>query len=190
MAEQARLESVCRDFCDRGFESHPLRHFYFLITNLEPMMKKPIFTEELIAPCGMNCGLCSSYLTLKYNLKKTGVLRTECPGCRPRNKQCYYGKKCSLLGQGTVHFCYECGDFPCRLLKTLDKRYRTFYHMSMIENLEYIKSYGIRQFLTQQTEKWRCPQCGGIICCHNGICYNCSIEKLLTKKRRYRWEDT
>ena len=28
--------------------------------------------EVLIAPCGMNCGFCSSYLAMKNDLKSTG----------------------------------------------------------------------------------------------------------------------
>ena len=32
-------------------------------------------------------------------------------------------------------------DFPCRRLKELDKRYHTRYHMSIIDNLNYIKEH-------------------------------------------------
>jgi len=109
--------------------------------------------EELIAPCGMNCGLCASYLAMKNDLKKKGIGKTYCSGCLPRRKNCYYKKQCDLLGKGLVRFCYECGDFPCRRLKTLDKRYRTFYHMSMIENLELIKKHGIERFLEKEEVK-------------------------------------
>jgi len=146
--------------------------------------------EILIAPCGMNCALCSSYLSMKNDLKRKGVMKTYCAGCRPRGKNCAFMKKrCNLLGSGLVKYCYECSEFPCLRLKHLDKRYRTNYRMSMIENLEYIKEYGIDIFLKKEEEKWRCPECGGTICCHNGICYSCGVDKLKEKKRRYRWED-
>lgn len=144
---------------------------------------------ELIAPCGMNCGLCSSYLAMKNDLKKKGIGKTYCSGCLPQSKNCYYKRLCDQLGKGLVRFCYECGDFPCRRLKTLDKRYRTFYHMSMIDNLGFIKLNGIKRFLEKEEEKWRCPECGAVICCHNGICFACGLEKLKNKKRTYRWED-
>lgn len=153
-------------------------------------MKKPLFTEELIAPCGMNCGLCSSYLTLKYGLKKKGIMRSECPGCRPRGKNCAFLKKsCEYLAKGTYAYCFECDNYPCKRLKSLDKRYSSFYHMSMVENLDYIKKNGINKFLVQQTGKWQCKECEAIICCHNGICYNCSSDKLFTLRRRYRWAE-
>jgi hypothetical protein len=59
--------------------------------------------------------------------------------------------------------------------------------MSMIENLEYIKQNGIEKFLAKEEEKWKCPECGGTICCHNGICFSCGLEKLKNKKKKHRW---
>ncbi len=145
--------------------------------------------EELIAPCGMNCGICSSYLSMKNDLKSTGIMRSYCDGCRPRDKNCAFMKKqCELLGSGSVQYCFECEEFPCRNLKHLDKRYSTLYRMSMIENLEFIRDKGMAAFLQKEEEKWKCPECGAVICCHNGICYSCGLEKLKIKKKKYRWE--
>jgi hypothetical protein len=143
--------------------------------------------EDLIAPCGMNCAVCVSYLAMKNDLKKKGFAKSYCAGCLPRGKNCAFLKKsCRLLGEGLVRFCYECEDFPCRRLKGLDKRYRTSYHMSMIENLEFIKQNGVAEFLEKESSKWLCPQCGGTISCHNGLCLNCSLE-VLRQKPTYRW---
>lgn len=144
--------------------------------------------EELIAPCGMNCALCVSYLAQRNDLQKKGFNRKYCEGCVPRGKNCTFMKgSCDKLGLGLVRFCYECGDFPCRRLKDLDKRYRTRYHMSMIDNLNYIKEHGSADFLEKEEEKWRCTECGGTICCHNGLCLQCDLEKMHTN-RKYRWE--
>jgi len=71
----------------------------------------------------------------------------------------------------------------------LDKRYKTLYRMSMIENLQCIEKDGIRSFLRREMEKWKCPDCGEVICCHNGICFNCGLDILKTRKKLYRWED-
>jgi Protein of unknown function (DUF3795) len=145
--------------------------------------------EQLIAPCGMNCGVCASYLAMKNDLKKKGFGKTSCTGCLPRGKGCFYRRQCVKIDKRDVRFCNECPDFPCRIIKNLDKRYRTFYHMSMIENLEFIKTNGIDKFLEKETARWKCTECGGVISCHNGICYNCGLEKLRQKKRKYRWEE-
>ena len=143
--------------------------------------------EELIAPCGMNCAVCSGYLAFANDVKNKGVKMPYCTGCRPRDKQCAFLKKrCELLLGGKVKYCYECNYFPCANLEHIDKRYRKFYKMSMIDNLEYIKKNGTSRLLEKEEEKWRCVECGATICCHNGICFTCRIEKLKSKKNKYR----
>jgi hypothetical protein len=143
--------------------------------------------EIIIAPCGMNCAICVNYLALKHELDKQGFSKKGCPGCLPRGKNCVFLKgNCDLLGNGLVRFCYECDDFPCQRLKSLDKRYRTRYHMSMLENLVFIRDHDLARFLLQEETKWRCPHCGEWICCHNGLCLNCEIDTL-RRNKKYRW---
>lgn len=135
--------------------------------------------ELLIAPCGMNCALCVSYLAMKNDINKEGFHRSYCPGCIPRGKHCLFMKnQCDKVGKGQVRFCSECPDFPCKRLKTLDARYRTKYHMSMIENLEFIKEHGMEVFLKKEESSWKCDQCGQTICCHNGLCLHCNLERM------------
>ncbi|UNC92094.1 DUF3795 domain-containing protein [Candidatus Contubernalis alkaliaceticus] len=145
--------------------------------------------EKLIAPCGMNCSLCISYQFMKNDLNKQGFRKKYCPGCIPRGENCtHMGDRCELLGKGKVRLCYECKAFPCKRLKSLDKRYRTKYHMSMIENLKFIKENGLEGFLKKEEEKWQCPECGTVICCHNGLCLNCNLETL-QRNKKYRWNE-
>ncbi len=135
-------------------------------------MQQGKFTAELIAPCGMNCGICVAFFgyTMKGEKRKHA-----CKGCRLRSSLCAFIKKqCAKLATRQIEYCFECTDFPCENLTTLDKRYRTKYSMSMIENLEYIQINGIKQFLKHEEERWKCPACGGIICIHNKTCYFCN----------------
>lgn len=131
---------------------------------------------SLIAPCGINCGICYAYLREK----------NKCSGCRIFNAKepvsiarCKI-KNCVLIKNGKVKFCYECADFPCESLKHLDKRYRTKYNMSEIENLLYIKKNGIQKFIKKEKIKWACPKCHGIICVHKKYCLNCG-EKIISQ---------
>ena len=146
--------------------------------------------ELLVAPCGMNCGICSGYLAKTRDVKSQGIRMPYCAGCRPRDKQCAFLKKrCSRLLRGEVAYCYECEEYPCRNLSHIDQRYRALYRMSMVENLGFIKAKGMAAFLEREEEKWRCPECGGVICCHNGVCFDCGLEKLRGKEQPYRWGD-
>jgi hypothetical protein len=143
----------------------------------------------IIAPCGMNCALCSGYLALKNDVKNKGIKMIHCQGCRPRNKKCAFLKgHCSKLTKGEVTFCFECSGFPCDRLRTMDNRYRSRYRMSMIENLNFIKENGMEKFLEDQEKTWKCQSCGELISCHNGLCFNCDLEMLKHRQQKYRWD--
>ncbi|MGZ7122412.1 MAG: DUF3795 domain-containing protein [Halobacteriota archaeon] len=144
---------------------------------------------ELIAPCGINCSVCSRYLARKYDLHREGLRIPYCEGCRPRDKKCAFQKRCDLLRENKVGFCYECSSFPCGNLEPLDARYQKHYHLSVIENLTFIKKHSLTVFMERENAKWRCMLCGAVRCCHNGICYNCSVNRLLTRKKLHRWDD-
>ena len=78
-----------------------------------------------------------------------------------------------MIVQGELRYCFECSRFPCERLRHLDKRYRTKYGMSMLENLESIRKVGVRDFVKNQRTKWTCPHCGEILCVHRPQCLSC-----------------
>ena len=134
------------------------------------ILKKDLtFNVELIAPCGMDCRLCMAYIRE----------RKACPGCRGDNlnkaKTCAACKikNCVELANGNYAYCFSCDDYPCDLIKRIDKRYRTNYGMSMIENLENIRLIGLEAFIAREQERWKCPGCGGLICVHRKSCIYC-----------------
>jgi len=128
-----------------------------------------------IAPCGMNCRLCYAYQRRK----------NTCAGCRGpdagKPKYCVTCriKNCPDLAGCGADFCYACDRFPCARLKQLDRRYRTKYGMSMLENLGAIREKGLAAFLAAETEVWLCD-CGSFLSVHRGECPNCG-----TKNERY-----
>lgn len=121
----------------------------------------------------MNCRLCWGYIREK----------NSCPGCLTPNaqesKKSQYRalctiKNCEYFTSGKVKYCSDnCDRFPCVRLKQLDKRYRTKYKMSMIENLKMINDLGIRKFISNEKERWKCPECGDLICMHKPACLTC-----------------
>jgi hypothetical protein len=116
-------------------------------------MKK--INKKLIAPCGMNCGVCMAYLREKNHCDgcKAGPTSVSCLRCKIRN--CTERK-----GQ----YCFDCEKFPCDSLKHLDKRYRTKYEMSEIENLEFIRDNGIDEFVEKENARWVSDK--GVYCVH------------------------
>lgn len=131
--------------------------------------------KELIAPCGMNCGICSNYLAYKNKMKGKGL--PNCIGCRPRNKQCSFFKKTCKndlkLLKGEIEFCFECSYYPCETLIKGDKSYRKRYGMSIVDNLNEIRDKGINDFIESQEKKYRCEKCDNLISIHSKKCFNC-----------------
>lgn len=126
---------------------------------------KPEEEDLLIAPCGMNCGICLAYLRPKNKCKGC---RSEIDGKPVTRVNCRI-KKCEKQNE----FCLDCDVFPCSRLKQLDKRYRLKYKMSMIENLLFIKENGLQDFVKKEKDRWICLNCGGTICVHKGYCIAC-----------------
>lgn len=134
--------------------------------------KKPAqakFDKSLIAPCGMNCGTCIAYLRDKNKCKScrslsedAGKSRLE---CRIRN--------CVELPDKTSGFCSDCKSFPCRRIRNIDKRYRTKYHTSFIENLTMISERGVDAFLAFETMRRTCPECESVLSVHRDKCLSC-----------------
>ena len=89
--------------------------------------------KDLIAPCGMNCSIC------KFHNRE----KNTCPGCRelekkiPKTRFKCIVRACEILKKGKWKYCSDrCENYPCKRLKSLDKRYSTKYHMSMFEKLD------------------------------------------------------
>jgi len=137
------------------------------------MNKENIIRAELIAPCGMNCALCYAYLREK----------NKCSGCRVEDKNKLVSRSKCVIKLCTSNvsvpnkFCYTCSKYPCRRFQQLDNRYRKKYGMSMLENLMEIKNSGIKAFCNKERIKWKCKECGAVICVHRNYCFNCLAER-------------
>jgi hypothetical protein len=120
----------------------------------------------LIAACGMNCNVCLGHLREK----------NRCPGCTkfPLTKKTRLNCKLRICTQRSGRFCFSCEEFPCQRLKSLDKRYRTRFAMSEIENLENIRDNGLENFMKSQEKKYIHGNC--VFCVHNGKLYPKVVE--------------
>ena len=69
-----------------------------------------MFTAEMIAPCGLDCSICSRALAEK----------DPCPGCLgpDENKPEFCSKRCGIIlcrkrQENGYTYCDECPDYPC-----------------------------------------------------------------------------
>lgn len=135
-------------------------------------MKMPLKIENtMLAPCGMNCMVCYKYCNMK----------SSCPGClfgdlyKPEHCRKCNIKDCTKAKGHT--YCFECADFPCKLVKNLEKSYNKRYEESLICNSLAVKDKGIDAFMvSSERDKWNCPCCGGVISLHDGECSECQTK--------------
>lgn len=132
---------------------------------------------ELIAPCGMDCGICIGHLRD----------RKTCPGCNdPDDSSKAYHcaacsiKRCEHLAQGPEAFCVDCSEHPCPRLRQLDKRYRSKYRMSMIENLGELHRVGVEAFVELERAPMGLPTLRGA-----RVCAQDSVPGLWRVRRRH-----
>ena len=138
-------------------------------------MPKSDFTENLLAPCGMNCAVCYKHLG-----------KNPCGGCRmestskPEHCRACTIKQCA--NDNNFRFCAECNNFPCKRIKSLDKSYRVRYGVSLIEFGKMIQSRDIGDFLQKQSKQYTCSACKGTISLHDGICSDCKATYPLGRR--------
>ena len=136
-------------------------------------MKMPAENMDTImfAPCGMNCKVCYKHCYHK----------TPCAGCLNSDKgKPEHCRKCKIKdcikGKGLL-YCFKCFDYPCKLIKNLEKSYNKRYQASLMENSEFVRRHGVEVFMEKQKEKYTCTKCGGIISIHDRECSECQ-EKM------------
>ena len=134
-------------------------------------MKMPAKIEDsMLAPCGMNCAVCYRHVGVFKRTK-------PCEGClkgdlgKPEHCRSCNIKTCAQE-KGYVR-CLECADFPCKLIKNLEKSYNKRYNASLVENSRTAQKEGMAAFLEQDRVKWTCAKCGGAFSLHDGACSEC-----------------
>lgn len=131
-------------------------------------MKMPNqINASMLAPCGMNCMVC--YRHCFHKKPCAGCLETSqgkpahCRSCKLKDCAAARGLTC----------CWDCGAYPCKEVKRLDKSYRTRYGASLIENGLFVKEHGVSEFMRRQKAAFTCPACGGVVSLHDGVCSQC-----------------
>ena len=134
-----------------------------------------MFTADMIAPCGLDCSICSQAL----------IEKNPCPGCNGpnENKPEFCAKHCGIIlcrkrKENGYKYCDECPDYPCGDVMEKETRYTSRYPLreSPLENLRMIREMGMEAFLKQERRQWICKKCGSVVSVHSGICSGCKTK--------------
>ncbi len=147
--------------------------------------------EKMLAPCGMDCMVCSRHC---YH-------RNPCPGCfslgsssagrapaAPLRKSCDI-RRCAReralsrpsssesSPEKEIFRCAVCPDYPCALSEALEKHFLVRYDIDLSANNEEIRRVGSEEFLRMQKEEFTCSVCRGVISVQDQECSICQVAK-------------
>jgi hypothetical protein len=125
--------------------------------------------RKLTAPCGRDCFNCPFYLAKNdQRIRKTMAERMkiseekiECNSCRELKGNCEVLKNYGFSGTCKIYlcvsireheFCFECSEFPCRLLRPLADGAERFPHNLKVYNLCRIKNAGLEKWAREEAK--------------------------------------
>jgi hypothetical protein len=119
--------------------------------------------KYLTAPCGLDCFNCDVYvdnITEEYKQHASEFLKipieeTPCKGCRDEKGKCNWANgQCDTWDcaqEKEVMYCYQCADFPCKLLMpTLQGA--DYPHNMKVYNLCRMKFFGIEKWVKEAAD--------------------------------------
>jgi hypothetical protein len=153
--------------------------------------------------CGIYCGACDIRLagetgkksrlaefwnepTLLAFHKAQGLpapsgdaLKLRCDGCKS-DEPFVNCRSCKLRacarGRNLEH-CSACADFPCALYRGWRKVGSVLPHVELCSgNLQTIEAAGVERWLSEQEERWRCPECRARIGWYSERCATCGAD--------------
>lgn len=127
-----------------------------------------------LAPCGVYCGACPS-------LDKT------CKGCassdesQKRKSKWHCPIRICCYEEKKLDFCANCDDFFCakvnkKLIQSHPGEDKYHYRHELIQTADKIRELSVDDYHQYQDKRWRCPDCGGIVCFYHYMCGQCGKQ--------------
>lgn len=141
--------------------------------------------RELLAPCGLYCGVCAVYIAtrddnVKFKERLTGVYGValedvHCRGCLSSEpfvycatcpiKDCVRGRE--------YEGCHECSEFPCALI---DEFPMPVGKKVIMRTTPAWRELGTERFVEEEEKRYHCPECGYALFRGAMRCRGCGVE--------------
>ncbi len=145
--------------------------------------------KELLAPCGLYCGVCSIYIAhrdnnLKFKEKLLPIYRAfaksvddiACTGCLsdgivfPVCRICSIKKCCNDKG---IEGCHQCNEFPCKFINNFPI---PVGKKVIFRAIPFWRENGTEEFVKQEEKRYRCPNCGNPLFRGSKRCNKCKVD--------------
>ena len=140
---------------------------------------------ELLAPCGLYCGVCSIYRADKQNNEKLKQKlakaywckpeQIECDGCLSDNKY-FYCEQCNI--RACVHDkglsgCHQCADWPCSHVENYPFPLANKF---MKKSIPARKERSDEEWIEWEVNNWTCKSCGAMAFRGARRCPDCKVD--------------
>jgi hypothetical protein len=152
--------------------------------------------EHLVAVCGLYCGACGLYCAWRDNDKEMleqarqfmssrqgreyTLKDLECDGCLANGRLTPYCRECQMRlcakAKPGVTRCSDCSDFPCPTITAFNND-GLRHHAEVLDNIRHLREVGVEAWLKEQSERWRCPQCGASVDWYARTCFHCGATQ-------------
>jgi hypothetical protein len=153
--------------------------------------------RELMAPCGLYCGVCGVYIATRDgndkfkaimgNLYGTKPEETECSGCmqpEPPRKLYGYCKTCNLrlcIRSKGFYSCHQCSEWPCHMIENFGlatgvrvmNRTIPLWRAKVAEQGD---EKGSIAWAKAECERYHCPECGNPLFRGARTCRACKAD--------------
>jgi hypothetical protein len=131
--------------------------------------------KNLLAPCGLYCGVCSIHIADRdNNLKFKNILADlykpmtksaddiKCSGCLAESEEdiFLYCKTCPIrdcVKSKGFNGCYQCDDFPC---KFIDRFPIPVGKKVIMRAIPRWRDIGTEKWVEEEEKRYHCPECG------------------------------
>ncbi|MFX1463639.1 MAG: DUF3795 domain-containing protein [Promethearchaeota archaeon] len=146
--------------------------------------------KDLLAPCGLYCGVCRIYKAHKDNdlefkreilptLNDYGAKSVDdiaCTGCLSDGVKFHFCQTCSIrdcIKNKNIEGCYLCDEFPCSIITNwpdpLDKKV-------IFRSIPTWRNLGTEKWIEAEEKRYQCPKCGKLLFHGAKKCRECNFN--------------
>jgi len=141
--------------------------------------------KELLAPCGLYCGVCGILIADRDNNDKFKERLAALYLCRPEDIECNgcmaekrfsYCRQCPIRDcteEKRIEGCHQCGDFPCSFIDNFPMEVG---RKVMLRAIPEWRELGTEEWVRREEERYRCPECGYSLFRGAKRCRSCKTE--------------
>ena len=128
--------------------------------------------KDLLAPCGLYCGVCAVYMAHRDNNQKfkeklvkvyqpltKSIEDVQCEGCLSEGTVFGYCQTCpikSCVKDKELEGCFQCEEWPCKMIKRFPVPIGKKVIMRAIPQW---KDLGTEKWVKEEEKRYHCPDC-------------------------------